>query len=138
MPAYYSLTSITTLKTKKHSTAVKERHTFSISPTIAMASTNKQVDDQWQVNSDTHGHNVVVIFKPTTALTQNITTAVPEIEHNIDVENLVEIAPFSFAELDLTRTPSINKVVEEYFASYYFKVRIIFHVEQHLGTDKGD
>ena len=103
-----------------------------------MASTNQQVDGQWQVNSDTHGHNVVVVFKPTTALAQNITTAVLEIEHNIDVENLVEIAPFSFADFDFTRTPSINKVVEEYFASYYFKVRYIFRVEQHPDTDDSD
>ena len=94
-----------------------------------MASINQEVDDEWQVNSDTNGHNVVVVFKPTTALAQNITTAV-KIEHSIDYENLVKIAPFSFAEFDLTRTPSINKIVEEYFASYYFKVRVIFHVEQ--------
>lgn len=100
-----------------------------------MASTNQQVDDQWQVNSDTHGHNVVVVFKPTTALAENISTAVTEIEHNIDVENLVEITPFSFAEFGLTRTPSIKKVVEEYFASYYFEVRVVFRVEQHPGTD---
>ena len=95
-----------------------------------MASTNQQVDDQWQVNSDTHGHNVVVVFKPTTALAQNITTAVTEVEHNIDVENLIEIAPFSFAEFDFTRTPSINKVVEEYFASYLLQSKDIFRVEQ--------
>ena len=96
-----------------------------------MASIDQEVDDEWQVNSDTNGHNVVVVFKPTTALAQNITTAViTEIEHSIDYENLVKIAPFSFAEFDLTRTPSINKIVEEYFASYYFKVRFISHVEQ--------
>lgn len=100
-----------------------------------MASTNQQVDDQWQEDSDTHGHNVVIVFKPTTALTQNITTAGPEIEQNIDIENLIEIAPFSFAELDLTRTPSINKVVEEYFASYYFKVRVIIRMEQQPSTN---
>ena len=102
-----------------------------------MTSTNQQ-DDQWQVNSDTHGHNVVVVFKPTTALAPNITTAVTEIEQNIDVENLIEIAPFSFAEFELTSTPSINKVVEEYFASYYFKVRFIFRVKEHSGTDDMD
>ena len=100
-----------------------------------MASTNQQVDYQWQVKSDTHGHNVVVVFKPTTALAQNINTAATEIEHNIDIPSLVEFTPFSFAEFDLTRTPSINKVVEEYFASYFFKVRFIFPVEQHPGTD---
>ena len=95
-----------------------------------MASIDQEVDDEWQVNSDANGHNVVVVFKPTTALAQNITAAVTEIEHSIDYENLIKIAPFSFAEFDLTRTPSINKIVEEYFASYYFKVRVIFHVEQ--------
>ena len=100
-----------------------------------MASTNQQVDDQWEEHSDTHGHNVVIVFKPTTALTQNITIAVTEIEQNIDIENLREIAPFSFAELDLTRIPSIDKVVEEYFASYYFKVRVIIRVERQPGTN---
>ena len=95
-----------------------------------MASTNQEVDNEWQVNSDTNGHNVVVVFKPTSVLAQNITTAVTEIEHNIDIENLVEITPFSFAELNLIPTPSINKVVEEYFAAYYFKVRVIFHVKR--------
>ena len=95
-----------------------------------MASIDQQIDDQWQVYSDSHGHNVVIIFKASTALTQNITTAVTEIDQKIDIENLVEIAPFSFAEFDLTRTPSINKVVEEYFASYYFKVRVIIRVER--------
>ena len=95
-----------------------------------MASISQQVDDQWQVNTDTNGHNVVVVFKPTSVLAQNITTAVTEIEHNIDIENLVEINPFSFAEFNLIPTPSINKVVEEYFASYYFKVRVIFYVKQ--------
>ena len=94
-----------------------------------MASINQEVDDEWHVNSDTDGHNVVVVFKPTTALAQNITTAVTEIEDSLDIENLIEITPFDLAEFDLTHTPSVNKIVEEYYASYYFKVRFIFHVE---------
>ena len=99
-----------------------------------MASTNQRVD-QWQVNSDTHGHNVVVVFEPTTALTQNINTAVIELEHNIDVESLSNITPFSLVEFGLACAWAVNKIVEEYFASYYFKVRVPSRVEKHPGTD---
>ena len=99
-----------------------------------MVSANQRVD-QWQVNSDTHGHNVVVAFEPTKALAQNINTAVMHLEHNIEVESLSNITPFSFAEFGLACTWAINKIVEEYFASYYFKVRVPFRVEKHPGTD---
>ncbi len=97
-------------------------------------SNNQQVD-QWQVNSDTHGHNVVIVFESTKALAQNINTAVIELEHNIDVESLSNITPFSFAEFGLACARAINKIVEEYFASYYFKVRVPFRVDRHPGTD---
>ncbi len=99
-----------------------------------MVSTNQRAD-QWQVNSDTHGHNVVVVFKPTTALAQNIDTAVSGIEHSIDVESLSDITAFSLARFGVGCAWTINKIVEEYFAYYYFKVRVIFRVEKHPGTE---
>ena len=99
-----------------------------------MVSTNQRVD-QWQVNSDTHGHNVVVVFEPTAALAQNINTAVIELEQSIDVESLADITPFSFAKFGLECAWAINKIIEEYFASYYFKVRVSFRIKTHPSTE---
>ena len=96
-----------------------------------MGSTDERVD-QWQVNSDTHGHNVVVVFKATKALAQNINTAAIELENTIDIESLPGITPFSFAEIGFAcgwPLKPLYKIIEEYFASYYFKVRFISRVE---------
>ena len=99
-----------------------------------MVSTNQRAD-QWQVDSDTHGHNVVVVFEPTTALAQNINTAVIELEQSIDIKSLADITPFSFAKLGSECAWAINKVVEEYFASYYFKVRVSFRIKTQQSTE---
>ena len=102
-----------------------------------MVPSNEGVD-QWQVKSDTHGHNVVVIFEATKALAQNINTAVIELKDTIDVESLPGITAFSFAEIGFACAwPLIPliKIVEEYFASYYFRVRVPFIVEKHRRTD---
>ena len=112
-------------------------HTFSISLNMDMVSTDERVD-QWQVRSDTHGHNVVVVFEATRAFARNINTAAIELEDTIDVESLPGINPFSFAEIGFAcgwPLKSLYKIIEEYFASYYFKVRFISHVEKHPGID---
>ena len=102
-----------------------------------MVPSNEGVD-WWQVKSDTHGHNVVVVFEATKALAQNINTAAIELKDTMDVESLPGITPFSFAEISFACAwPLIPllKIVEEYFASYYFKVRFPFIVEKHPGTN---
>lgn len=102
-----------------------------------MVSTDERVD-QWQVKSDTHGHNVVVVFEATRALARNINTAAIELEDTIDVESLPGITPFSFAEIGFAcgwPLKPLYKTIEEYFASYYFKVRFISRVEKHPGAE---
>ena len=87
------------------------------------------------MSSDTHGHNVVVVFEATKALAQNINIAVIELKDTVDVESLPDITPFSLVEFGFACAWPLTKTVEEYFSSYYFKVRFLFREEKHRGID---